>query len=126
METNDHAFKIVNAAIEMQEYLSNRNAESQYKWVMRAGIHSGNLVAGVVGKNKYTYDVWGTTVNIAGMMERNGLPGRINITSKTYNLIKDCFDCSYFGSIDATRNGKIEMYLVEKRRYEEESKNTCS
>ncbi len=124
-ETNDHAFKVINAAIEMQEYLKIRNCESKYKWEMRAGIHSGSVVAGVVGKNKYTYDVWGNTVNIASAMERHGLPGRINITSTTFDLIKDCFDCSYFGSIDITGNGKIEMYLIEKRRYEEKNKNTC-
>ena len=125
MESYDHAFKVVNAAIVMQEYLTNRNKESKYKWEMRAGIHSGEVVAGVVGKNKFTYDVWGNTVNIASAMERNGLPGRINITSATFSLIRECFDCSYFGSIDVTGNGNIEMYLIEKRRYEEKSKNPC-
>ena len=124
-ESHDHAFKVVNAAIEMQEYLKIRNSESKFKWEMRAGIHSGSVVAGVVGKNKFTYDVWGNTVNIASAMERHGLPGRINITSTTFDLVKECFDCSYFGSIDLTGNGKIEMYLIDKRRYEEKSKNTC-
>ncbi len=116
-ETNDHAFKVVNAAVEMQEYLQRRNRSSRHKWEMRAGIHSGNLVAGAVGKNKYTYDVWGNTVNIASIMERNGLPGRVNITSATYDLIKDCFDCSFYGNADFSGNGKIQMYLIEKRKF---------
>jgi len=118
-ETNDHAFKVVNAAIEMQDYLQNRNINSKYKWEMRAGIHSGCIVAGVVGKNKFTYDVWGDTVNIANIMERNGIPGRVVVSAASYNLIRDCFDCSHLGNINISNNREIAMYLIDKRKYEE-------
>jgi class 3 adenylate cyclase len=82
---------------------------------MRAGIHSGNVIAGVIGKNKYTYDVWGNTVNIAGIMERNGAPGKVCVTLNTYLLIKDCFEFEYGGSIDISGNSKIDMYFVSRK-----------
>ncbi len=115
-ETNDHAYQVVTAALEMQEYLKERNQTSKNKWQMRAGVHSGNVVAGVVGKNKFTYDVWGNTVNIANIMERYGTPGKINITTQTYELIKDCFDCAYHGSVDIAGNGKLDMYFVNETK----------
>jgi class 3 adenylate cyclase/CheY-like chemotaxis protein len=112
IETNNHAVKVVTAALEMQEYLKSRNQISGHKWEMRAGIHTGHVVAGVVGKNKYTYEVWGNTVNIASKMERRGKPGLVNITSKTYELVKGCFDCEFNGEVDIVGNGKLNMYLV--------------
>ena len=112
IKCDDHALKVVMAAIQMQEYIKERNKKSQYKWIMRAGIHSGNVIAGVVGNHKFTYDVWGDTVNIASRMERYSQPGRINITSVTYGLIKDSFDCEYHGKAEVTNNFSIDMYHV--------------
>jgi class 3 adenylate cyclase/AmiR/NasT family two-component response regulator len=112
VETNDHAIKIVSASIDMQEIIIKRNRYSKFEWKMRAGIHSGNIVAGVVGKIKYSYDVWGNTVNLASKMERHSMPGKINITAATYNLIKDEFDCEYRGAIDIPGNGKVDMFFV--------------
>jgi len=114
-ESEDHAIKVASAALEMQNYLKKRNQVSEHKWEMRAGIHTGHVVAGVVGKNKYTYEVWGNTVNIAGRMERSGKPGEVNITSKTYNLIKDCFKCEFYGEVEIVGNGKLEMYLIRSK-----------
>ncbi|MDR3627230.1 MAG: adenylate/guanylate cyclase domain-containing protein [Ignavibacteriaceae bacterium] len=114
-ETDDHASAVVFAALDMMDYLSERNKISQYNWQMRAGIHSGNVIAGVVGKKKYTYDVWGNTVNIASIMERNSSPGMVCITSATYDLINGCFDCSFRGSIDIMGNGKVDMYFVSRK-----------
>ncbi len=116
-ESNNHAFEVVNAALEMQEYLKHRNGSSEYKWKMRAGIHSGNVVAGVVGKNKFTYDVWGNTVNIASMMEKMGKPDMINITSDTFNLIKDFFECEQHGNV-VTSSGKFNMYFIRNKLYQ--------
>jgi class 3 adenylate cyclase len=82
------------------------------KWQMRVGIHSGAAVAGVVGKKKFTYDVWGDTVNIASRMETSGEPGKINISAYTYDLIKEFFVCEYRGKIDAKGKGEIDMYFV--------------
>lgn len=113
-ESDDHAIKIVNAAFDMLDYLERRNAASQFKWKMRLGAHSGNVVAGVVGKNKYTYDVWGETVNIASRLERYSLPGKINISGQTYDLIKDHFTCKNMGHLQVS-NKIIETYFVMQR-----------
>ena len=115
-ESKDHAIKVITAAIEMLDYIKQRNEFSEYHWDMRVGAHSGNVVAGVVGKNKFTYDVWGDTVNIANYMERNSEPGKINISSSTYNLIKDYFECEFNDCLDLTGNGKIEMYHVVDKK----------
>ncbi len=114
-ETEDHAIKTVTAALEMQEYIKNRKPVLGRKWEMRAGIHSGHVVAGVVGKNKFTYEVWGNTFNIASKMERRGIPGKVNITSDTYKLVKDCFDCEFFNEVEIVGNGKIGMYLISSK-----------
>jgi class 3 adenylate cyclase len=112
IETKDHAVNIIKAAIDMLEIVRGRNSNSKYEWKMRAGAHSGNIVAGVVGKIKYSYDVWGNTVNLASKMEGLSMPGKINITAATYELIKDEFDCEYRGNAEIPGNGMIEMYFV--------------
>jgi class 3 adenylate cyclase len=71
------------------------------------------VVAGVVGKKKYAYDIWGTTVNIASRMESNGTPGRVNISGDTYKKIMNRFECSYRGKIYAKNLGELDMYFVE-------------
>jgi len=111
-ETEDHAVKIVYAALEMRELIKHRNKTAAIKWEMRAGIHSGSVIAGVVGTKKFTYDIWGDTVNIASRMESSGEPGEINISGYTYMLIKDYFDCEYRGKVDAKGKGYIDMYFV--------------
>ena len=112
-ETDDHALRIVCAAIEMQKTIQLRNDNSPIKWEMRSGIHSGNVIAGIVGTKKFTYDVWGDTVNIASRMETSGETGRINISGYTYMLIKEYFECDYRGKIDAKGKGKIDMYYIK-------------
>ena len=79
---------------------------------MRVGVHSGNVVAGVIGKNKMTYDVWGTTVNIANRMESNGRPGKVNISSATYEIVKDKFICEYYDTLVLNNKMKIDMHFV--------------
>ena len=77
------------------------------------GIHTGPVVAGVVGKKKYAYDIWGDTVNTASRMESAGEPGRVNISSATYELVKDKFECTHRGKISAKNIGEIDMYFVD-------------
>ena len=89
-------------------------------WDLRIGIHVGPVVAGVVGKKKYAYDIWGSTVNIASRMESNGVAGEVNISAFTYELIKDKYHCHYRGKINAKNIGEIDMYLVEDKARNDE------
>jgi class 3 adenylate cyclase len=115
-----HAFNIVKASLDMQRFIKERNekrvANGLPPWDIRIGIHSGPLVAGVVGKSKYAYDIWGSTVNIASRMESNGEPGKVNISSSTYELIKDVYECSYRGKISAKNIGEVDMFFLGEER----------
>gem|GEM_PF-2888000 len=108
-----HAESIVSAAIEINAFMQERLAklgDSTYE--IRMGIHSGSVVAGIVGVKKFAYDIWGDTVNIAARMEQNSEPGKINISQTTYELVRDKFDCAYRGEIDAKGKGMLKMYFV--------------
>jgi len=80
---------------------------------VRIGIHSGELIAGVIGKNKFVYDIWGDTVNAASRMESSGEPGKVNISGITYQLVKDKFSCTHRGKVDAKNMGKMDLYICE-------------
>jgi len=113
---NTNAKDIVNAAIEIQHWMSElKTKDSRLKtWELRIGIHTGSVTAGVVGDKKFAYDIWGDTVNTASRMESSGEAGRINISGTTYQLIKGQFNCEFRGKIPAKNKGEIEMYFVEK------------
>jgi len=116
----DHVHNIVKASMEIQQFIKDYNRRRQERglasWEARVGIHVGPVVAGVVGKKKYAYDIWGSTVNIASRMESNGMPGKVNISSAAYELIKDRFECSYRGKLEAKNIGEIDMYFVDRER----------
>ena len=111
---------MIKAALEMQEYLEEQKQErmrlGKPYFEARMGIHTGPVVAGVVGVNKFAYDIWGDTVNTASRMETNGQAGRVNISEATYNLIKYQFDCEYRGKVQAKNKGLIDMYFVKGAR----------
>ncbi len=111
---------MIKAALEMQEYLEEQKQErvrlGKPFFEARIGIHTGPVVAGVVGVNKFAYDIWGDTVNTAARMESNGQEGRVNISEATYNLIKYQFDCEYRGKVQAKNKGLIDMYFVKGAR----------
>ncbi|MBZ0097739.1 MAG: adenylate/guanylate cyclase domain-containing protein, partial [Taibaiella sp.] len=88
---------------------------------IRIGIHSGSVVAGIVGVKKFAYDIWGDTVNTAARMEQSSVPGKINISQATYELVKDKFVCSYRGEIAAKNKGDMNMYFVEGVRTQQEA-----
>jgi len=76
------------------------------------GIHTGEVVAGVVGKSKFSYDIWGTAVNTASRMESASEAGKVNISGTTYDLVKNRFNCTHRGSIDVKNMGTMEMYFA--------------
>ncbi len=113
----NHAINIVKASLEIQSFMEGHNRKKELQglppWHLRIGIHAGPVVAGVVGKKKYAYDIWGSTVNIASRMESNGEPGRVNISSSVFELVKNEFACSHRGKIHAKNVGDIDMYFIE-------------
>jgi class 3 adenylate cyclase len=106
------------AGLQMQNYMK-RVADARKKrnepfWELRLGIHTGELVAGVVGTTKFAYDIWGDTVNTASRLESSGEPGMVNVSETTYQLIQDYFDCTFRGKIAAKGKGEIAMYFVNR------------
>lgn len=110
--------EVVLAALEMRKYLNELKQKKEEIWNVRIGIHTGSVIAGVVGSKKYSYDIWGDTVNIASRMESLGQPGEINISETTYDMVKEYFDCELRGKVPAKYKGEINMYFVKGIRKE--------
>jgi class 3 adenylate cyclase len=121
-ENNTHATDTVRAALEMLEELRllmlKKSSEQQALFEMRIGIHTGPVVAGVVGSHKFAYDIWGDTVNVAARLEQGGVIGKINVSETTYLQVRDQFDCTYRGRLAAKNKGEIAMYFVDGPKME--------
>lgn len=108
--------KMIDAAREIQAWLKEWNQKREHKRLprfdARVGIHTGPVVAGVVGSKKFAFDIWGDTVNVASRVEQAGEGGKINISGSLYALVKDKYPCQFRGSIPVKNMGDIEMYYV--------------
>lgn len=110
----DHAADIIKAAVEIRDFMRQRRHEKgNDTFELRIGVHSGPVVAGIVGVRKFAYDIWGDTVNIAARMEQSSHHGKINVSDATHELVKDRFSFTYRGEVDAKNKGKMKMYFVE-------------
>lgn len=114
--TNEHAAHVVQAAIEMQMHVNairrKKKKEGLPFFETRIGVHTGPVVAGVVGIKKFAYDIWGDTVNTAARLEKASEVGQVNISESTYQLVKDRFNCTHRGKVPIKNMGEIDMYFV--------------
>jgi len=116
IRNKSNPIEAVLAALEIQRFMEDAYIEiegKRYDWKLRLGINTGEIIAGVIGKTKFAFDIWGDTVNTASRTESSGEAGKVNITKATYEYVKDFFACTYRGKIAAKNKGEIEMYFVE-------------
>jgi class 3 adenylate cyclase len=115
---NTHPSDAVYAGLEMQEFIVQWNLKRVSNGLerldLRLGIHTGPVIAGVIGMRKFAYDIWGDAVNVASRLESSGVPGEVNISHATHKLVSDLFLCESRGKIHAKHKGEIEMYLVKR------------
>jgi len=108
-----HAENTILASMEISKFMKNRHAMLKNKtFEVRIGVHSGSVVAGIVGIKKFVYDIWGDSVNIAARLQQKSKAGKINISETTYELVKNKFPCEYRGEISAKHKGKLKMYFI--------------
>ncbi len=105
VSSQDHAMRCVRAGLALTAYIAQRNETAAMKWGLRVGVHSGSVVAGVVGKNKY-----------ASRLESSGEINKVNISAYTFDLVREHFECSYRGKLEAKGKGQIDMYFVLRER----------
>lgn len=114
--SNDHAVQVVSAALEMQAYMKSfsdkQRADGKTPFELRIGVHTGPVVAGIVGTRKFQFDIWGDTVNTASRMESASESGEVNISHNTWLLVNSVFETRYRGEVEAKNKGKLRMYFV--------------
>ena len=109
----DHAEAIAELALEMISVINRLNSDLGIPLDIRIGVNSGPVIAGVIGKKKFAYDLWGDSVNTAARMESHGIPGEIQITESTYNMLKGNYVCEERGIIEVKGKGPMKTYLLK-------------
>ncbi len=112
---HDHALKLTAMAVEMRDYVVVNEFKGN-KLQFRFGINSGPVIAGVIGRKKFSYDLWGDSVNLASRMESNGNSGEIQVSQVTYELIKDDFNCVAQGTVPIKGKGEMRVWFVEGKK----------
>jgi len=112
----DHAQAMAHLALEMNSYVENLPAIQGKRLAFRIGINSGPVIGGVIGRKKFVYDLWGDAVNVASRMESQGVPGRIQITHNTYELLKDEFVCEPRGALEVKGRGELQTWFLVAAR----------
>lgn len=111
VSVDDHAFRVMQAAVAIRSRMSGETTTGEAPRI-RIGIHTGPVVAGVVGVKKFAYDIWGDTVNVAARMQQNSEPGKINISEATWQKVQGHYTTTYRGEIVAKNKGALKMYYV--------------
>lgn len=119
-DTVNNAIRAIEAAMDMAEFVNEiktqKREQGKLYWEIRIGVHTGDVVAGIVGQKKFAFDIWGDAVNVAARMEQHCEAGKINISQTTYELVRERFVCSYRGHIEAKNKGELNMYYIQGLR----------
>ncbi len=114
--STSHAQAIADLALEMRSKLKQFNLTEHQDFNIRIGIHTGTVIAGVIGIKKFVYDIWGDTVNVASRMESHGIPGQIQVSEATYQVLKDQYDFAERGVIEVKGKGEMRVYLLQGKK----------
>lgn len=112
-QTKKHAVDACTAALDIRDYMARTNIARDKvglpRWEFRIGLHTGGVIAGVVGKKKFTYDIWGDAVNVAALMESHAEPGEIALSESTFSRVRDHFDAEFRYEIDTAKKGAFDV-----------------
>ena len=116
IQSSNHAEQMAALALDMQQVIARHNRDTGQSLQIRIGLHSGPVVAGVIGKQKFAYDLWGDTVNTAARMESHGIPGKIQVSPETQALLNPNYHLKERGWIEIKGKGLIQVYLLTGKR----------
>ncbi len=114
----DHAEAVAETALGMLQEIASFNAQRETSIQIRVGMNSGSVVAGVIGRKKFIYDIWGDTVNIASRMESNGLAGSIQVSEECYQRLRSTYVFEDHGIIQVKGRGEMRTYFLKRRIFE--------
>ncbi len=115
IDCREHAELMADLAIDMQQAIERHKRQTGQALQIRVGIHSGPVIAGVIGTKKFAYDLWGDSVNTAARMESHGIPGEIQVSEATYELLKPKYQFTDRGVIDIKGKGPMRVFLLKNK-----------